>query len=391
MKLYKKQIDHSRYIIATYYLESATTLADTAWNLAVGQSIGNPSVRNTWETPRLIKEHAACIIGDESSMSNTTKGTVRIAFPLSNLNIREDGISQLMCHLMGGQLDIDIFKKCHLLDIAFPPSYVLSKPKYGIMGIRQFTDVYNKPLLGGIIKPKVGLRPKELLGMVQEMVDGGINFIKEDEIMANPSCCPIEERVPLIMKYLKNKNVIYAVCINSDYPYIMERAKLVHKLGGNAIHVNIWAGLGIYKAIRELDLPLFLFFQKSGDQIITNPRHAFHIDWNVICTLAGMMGVDFIHAGMWGGYSTYDEKVLKKTLAILHSYHVMPSLSCGLHPGLVQAINKRFGMDYMANVGGAIHGHPGGTRKGVMALRQAIDQTFGREYHQAVKKWGEIS
>ena len=57
----------------------------------------------------------------------------------------------------------------------------------------------------------------------------------------------------------------------------------------------------------------------------------------------------------------------------------MPSLSCGMHAGLIEAINMRFGVDYMANVGGSIHGHPGGTKNGVLALRQAIDKNHGKE------------
>jgi ribulose 1,5-bisphosphate carboxylase large subunit-like protein len=190
------------------------------------------------------------------------------------------------------------------------------------------------------------------------------------------------------MDYLKDKQVIYAVCINSDSPYLLDRVKQVHEMGGNAVHVNFWSGLGSYKAIRELDLPMFLFFQKSGDKILTNESHAFHIKWDVICKLAGMMGVDFIHAGMWGGYMKYSDEELRKTIDILHENNVMPSLSCGMNPGLVQAISKRYGFDYMANVGGALHGHPSGTKAGVVAMRQSIDGDHGEEYAAAIEKWG---
>ena len=100
------------------------------------------------------------------------------------------------------------------------------------------------------------------------------------------------------------------------------------------------------------------------------------------------MGVDFIHAGMWGGYMSDNEDELKEVFEILHYRGVMPALSCGMHPGLVQAINRRFGNDYMANVGGAIHGHPGGSNAGSKAMRQAVDGTHGEEYHAAIEKWG---
>ena len=61
-----------------------------------------------------------------------------------------------------------------------------------------------------------------------------------------------------------------------------------------------------------------------------------------------------------------------------------------MNPGLVEAINKRFGINYMANVGGAIHGHPGGSKSGSMAMRQAIDRNYGVEYEQAIQKWGLV-
>lgn len=386
--------DREKYFIVKYFLEASKhgTVRDVAWALAIGQSIGNPNIRSEWETDGLFKSHSCLIISEEKFLPKY-KGIVNIAFPVSNINFNTDGITQMLVQIMGGQLDIDIVKKCHVLDITFPESVkkCFLGPKYGINGIRKFTGVYDKPLLGGIIKPKTGISPETLLKMVKHLVEGGVNFIKEDEIMSDPLCCPINDRVPLIMNYLGDKKIIYAVSVTSDIPYLLQRVKRVYELGANAVHVNFWNGLGVYKSIREMDLPLFLFFQKSGDKILTNPRHDFHIEWNVICKLAGMMGVDFIHAGMWGGYLSDNEFELRRTIDILYEYNVMPALSCGMHPGLIEAINKRFGIDYMANAGGAIHGHPAGSRCGAIAFRQAIDKNYGKDYIKAIKKWGKIS
>lgn len=292
---------------------------------------------------------------------------------------------------MGGQLDIDIIEKCAIIDIELPDTVKINflGPKFGIQGIRQYTKIYKKPILGAIVKPKTGISPNTLLDMVKELVDGGVNFIKEDEILSNPNFCKIEKRVPPIMEYLKDKNVIYAVSIHSDFPYLIERAKSIYEMGGNAIHVNFWCGLGAYKTIRELDLPIFVHFQKSGDKILTNKNHDFYIDWTVICKLAALMGVDFVHAGMLGGYYKWEEKETINAVKILNKGKVMPALSCGFHPGLVEWITSIIGVDYMANVGGAIHGHPRGTLCGAKAMRQAIDGTYKKEYDEAIQKWGK--
>ena len=97
-------------------------------------------------------------------------------------------------------MDIDIFESCRLIEIDFPKEVLKNflKPKYGITGLRKISGQIDKPFSGAIIKPKTGMSPKILLEMVKELIDGGVDFIKEDEILSNPSFCKIEDRVPLI-------------------------------------------------------------------------------------------------------------------------------------------------------------------------------------------------
>ena len=390
IQIFRKKVDKERYFIVTYKLGSKTNLRDASWNLAIGQSVGNPNVRNEYETDELFENHSCLILGDEEELKSKKEGIVDIAFPIINIDFNSDGISHLLVNIMGGQMDIDNITKCAVVDIQFPASVsnCFLGPKFGIDGIREYTKTFDKPILGAIIKPKIGITPDVLLEMVKELVEGGVNFIKEDEIMSNPSICPIEERVPLIMDYLKDKNVIYSVSIHSDPAYILERVKKVHQLGGNSVHINFWCGMGVYKSVRELDLPIFIHFQKSGDKILTNINHQFYIDWKVICKLASLSGVDFIHTGMIGGYYKWDEDEVLGSIDILQKYNVMPVLSCGFHPGLTNSITNKVGVDYMANVGGAIHGHPGGTTDGALAMKQSIDGIEGLEYKQAIEKWG---
>lgn len=383
----------AKFFRVHYFLESTVSLFDAAENVAIGQSVGNPKVRNGWETPELWERAGCRIEGDTEIMKLVKSGDVWIQYPLANIDLATDGISQLLCQVMGGQLDINSIRQCVVKDIDMPDEVVKKYflgPKFGIQKVREFCNVFDKPLLGGIVKPKVGIDKETLLEIVKQLVEGGVNFIKEDEIMANPEHCPLEERVPYICEYLKGKNVVYCFCINADPDIVLERVKFVAKHGGNGVHVNFWCGLGIYKRIRELDLPVFVHYQKSGISILSDSRNPFHIQWPVICKLAGWAGVDFIHAGMIGGYSDNDRKEMEDTLKVLHEHGVVPALSCGMHPGLVQAICDKIGNDWMANCGGAIHGHPSGTFAGARAMRQAIDKTGGSEYDEAISKWGKI-
>ena len=125
MKFFRELTDaeQNRCVVATFYIETyenVGNLRDAAWALAIGQSVGNPKVRNRWESDELF-ELASCVIyDDEEKLTNMTSGEVKIGFPKVNTDWEGDGISHLMCQLMGGQLDIDVFKTCRLRKLDFP-------------------------------------------------------------------------------------------------------------------------------------------------------------------------------------------------------------------------------------------------------------------------------
>ena len=394
MLFYNTDIDRAKYFIATYDMTSSANLKDAAWALAIGQSVGNPNVRNQWENDELFENHSCVIVGDKTELETQTKGIVKIAFPVINTDWNSDGIAHMLCQLMGGHVDIDIITKCRLIELELPVAVTKNflKPKFGLTGIREYTKQHNKPLLGAIVKPKTGITPKILLEMVKQMVDGGVDFIKEDEIMVNPIICPLEERVELVANYLakQTRKIVFCHTINCDPHILTDRVKRIHELGGNGVHINVFSGYGSYNSIRKLDLPMFLHFQSSGAKVTTDVSHRFSISWPVMCKLATLMGVDTIQTGMVGGYSNDDPDEISQCLEILKAGNTVPVLSCGFHPGLVEKVNSIAGIDYMANVGGAIHGHPGGTIAGAKAMRQAIDKSHAMEYEQAIAKWGFI-
>lgn len=387
--LVREEKDLATYFYVTYEVESTKSVYDAAWNIAVGQSIGNPNTRSVWETDEMIEAYSAKIMFTREFEKK--KGKVTIAYPNANIDWDTDGIAQFLCIIQGGQVDIDSIKKCRVIDIEIHPQIIdthFKKPAHGITGMRDFTNTHGKPLFGGIVKPKTGITPQVLLDMTKQLVDGGVNFIKEDEILSNPNICRLQDRVELISNYIRDTNVVYCFCINSDPAYVIDRAKFVAQNGGNGIHVNIWSGLGSYRSIRNADLGLFIHYQKSGDKVITDKRNPYGIEWNVLCKLAAICGVDTIHAGMWGGYLSDDEEELHTTLSVLRDRNVLPALSCGMHPGIVNTTAEKFGIDFLANCGGSIHGHPGGTLAGAKAMRQAIDKTPGPEFRVAIDKWG---
>jgi ribulose-bisphosphate carboxylase large chain len=396
MKFYRdrSEINTEDYVIATYLLSSNKSVKEAAWNLAIGQSVGNPNVRNEWETDEMFENHSCIILADEKAIDVAGTLEVQIAFPQVNTDWETDGISHLLCQLMGGHVDIDCVTGCRLINLELPKQVEkhFLGPKFGLSGFREFTGQYNKPLFGSIVKPKIGITPETLLEMVKQMVDGGVDFIKEDEIMVNPVIAPLEKRVDIISNYLakQSRKVVFCHTINCDPHILVDRVKRVHELGGNGVHINVFSGYGSYNSIRKLDLPLYLHYQSSGAKVTTDKQHRFSIAWSVMCQLATLCGVDTIQTGMVGGYSNDDPEEIKKCIEILKAGNSIPALSCGMHPGLVDKVTEIAGIDYLSNAGGAVHGHPGGTVAGARAMRQAIDKTYGPEYEAAIAKWGKV-
>lgn len=388
-------IDAKKYFLVEYFLRGKTSLADAAFNLAVGQSIGNPKCRAEMETDEMFENHSCLILGCEKEMRKIKSGIVTIAFPEANINFKEDGISHLLVQIMGGQCDIDEVEECHVLDIVLTESMraELLGPKIGLKEIRQFCGVPdNQVIFGGITKPKIGLSPQKHLELTKKLLDGGCNFIKEDEILCSAAHCNFEERVSLVSNLIRDRGykTFYCVSLHADPAHILRKAKLVHDLGGNGIHVNFHCGMGVYKSIRELNLPLLVHFQKSGDRILNYEKHNYRIDSRILFKLAAMSGCGTLHVGMLGGYLESDEQKTKQIMDDMNSLNAVPALSCGMHPGLIDHITSIAGhTNWMANVGGAITSHPMGTECGAKAMHQAITKQYSKEYHVAIEKWGK--
>ncbi len=411
--LYKtrENLDIEQHILARYFIRSKTSVTEGAKAIALGQSIGPMHIRTKYENKQLFHNHGAKIIGQ---VPKGNEGIVEIAFPAHNIDPETDGISQLLCTLAGGQYDISILEQVRLLDFQLPQHWAsfFPGPRFGLSGIREILKVYDRPLLGAIIKPKTGLSPKLIAEICYELALGGCDFIKEDEILGNPFFCRMEERVPLISEILQRASrktgtkTLYAPCLTVGVKHLKEHCRKAVRLGATALHFNLYCGLSSYRMIAEdpqISVPIHV--QRSGDMAYTkDPHHG--IDAGVICQAIRLCGGDLTHAGMLGGYIATPPEQLERYLEILKGpffgfRSTIPAISGGTHPGLVQVTYERLGKDIMFMVGGAIMGHPQGMCAGARAMRQAIDATVQgipieeaavqhKELETAIKEWGIV-
>ena len=194
------------------------------------------------------------------------------------------------------------------------------------------------------------------------MMEGGADFIKEDEIMANQLYLPVDTRVEAIEALKKELDWkgFYAYCVNGDPDELNKNLRAVYYhtctndiVGG--VHINFWSGLGAYTAARGWDLATH--YQRSGIRILTDPGNRYSVSWPVLVKLGCLAGVDSMHVGMLGGYypEGESEEETLKAIDICVENNVIPSLSCGMNPVLAREIKERIGNNWMESVGGWLH------------------------------------
>ena len=89
-----------------------------------------------------------------------------------------------------------------LVDLEFPQSFLkhFKGPKFGVQGIRDLLGVYDRPLLNNMIKPCIGLTPEKTAELAYEAAVGGVDIIKDDELVCDPPYCPLVDRVKAVME-----------------------------------------------------------------------------------------------------------------------------------------------------------------------------------------------
>jgi ribulose-bisphosphate carboxylase large chain len=257
-------------------------------------------------------------------------------------------------------------------------------PKYGIEGIRKVLKVKNRPLVGTIIKPKLGLKAEDHAKVAFEAWSGGCDIVKDDENLSSQKFNEFEDRLHETLdsrdraEAETGEKKVYVVNITGDTETMLDRADMVIDHGGEYAMVDILTcGWSALQTLRQQDLKLILHAHRAGHAAFTkNPWHG--IAMRPIATIARVIGVDQLHVGtVVGKMSETKPEVLQNIEACKMPLHglkqVMPVASGGLHPRLVPALLETFGIDVIIQAGGGIHGHPDGTKTGALAMRHAVD------------------
>jgi ribulose-bisphosphate carboxylase large chain len=170
---------------------------------------------------------------------------VEIGFPEE---LFEPGnIPQYLSVVAGNLFGLGDLKKVRLQDVIFPESLLAAHkgPRLGIEDARKILGVYGRPLVGTIVKPKVGLDPAGTAAVAAAAVRGGLDLVKDDETLTDQSFCPLIPRLEAVMSALDRvetetgKKAFYAVNVTADCDKILERAEQAVDHGANMVMIDV--------------------------------------------------------------------------------------------------------------------------------------------------------
>jgi 3-oxoisoapionate-4-phosphate decarboxylase len=385
----------SQFIRLTYRIETSGSIEKLADKIASDQSTGT-FVDLPGETEELKNRVAARVVAIRNLQPAQTpsyptaeagpfkRADVDIDFPFDAIGT---DLTALMTIAVGGVYSIKSFSGIRVVDMKLPEAFrgAYDGPQFGVRGSRKLTGVFDRPIIGTIIKPALGLRPHESAALVKEVVEAGADFVKDDEKLMSPSYSSLEERVKAIMPIIldheqkSGKKCMYAWGISAiDPDQMMRNHDVVFKAGGNCAVININSiGMGAMAFLRKRS-GLVLHAHRNGWDVLT--RHpGLGMDFKVYQQFWRLLGVDqFQINGIRVKYWEPDESFVESFKAISTPMFApddcpLPVAGSGQWGGQAHDTYERTGrtQDLMYLCGGGIVSHPSGAAAGVRAVRQA--------------------
>ncbi len=308
------------------------------------------------------------------------RAQVEIAFPIDNVGVN---LPSLLATIAGNLFELGEVTGLRLLDFDLPPAYAagFDGPGFGIGGTRRLAGVVDRPIIGTIIKPSIGLTAPQTAELVDGLCAAGIDFIKDDELIADPPYAPFDQRLQAVMPVLHRhadrlgRMPMYAINISGSIDEMLRRHDAVQHAGGTCVMVSVnWAGFaGVAHLRSRAELPIH--GHRNGWGAFT--RHpGLGFSFEAYQKLWRLAGVDHLHVnGIRSKFWEPDDSVIRSARACLAPFAgvatLMPVFSSGQWAGQAPDLYAQLGStDLMHLAGGGIIGHPDGVAAGVSSLRE---------------------
>ncbi|MGE7603749.1 2,3-diketo-5-methylthiopentyl-1-phosphate enolase [Peribacillus sp. NPDC097675] len=393
-------------IIATYLLHDFKGEHEKkAEGIALGLTVG------TWtELPHLVQKqlekHKGRVISvtplpEEGRVNlyfgqKVYRSTIKIAYPAGNFS---NDLPAILTTVFG-KLSLDGEIKLIDLDFVGDIQKAFPGPRFGITGIREKIDVFDRPLVMSIFKGVLGRDLAYHNEQLLQQALGGVDLVKDDEILFDQEQTPFFDRVRTGKTILEDvyettgHRTIYAVNLSGRTFELMDKAERAAEAGADALLFNVHTyGLDVLQALREnnrINLPIMAHPAYSG---ALASSALYGVSYSLLLgKLARLSGADLsLFPSPYGNVALDKAEALAVAEALTKNEpswkKAFPVPSAGIHPGMVPNLIKDFGLESVINAGGGVHGHPDGAKGGAQAFRSAVEAVLaGKSLSLAAKE-----
>jgi len=270
------------------------SIKEASATVALESSVG------TWAEVETEKEYVRKLAAKVFSINGNW---VKIAYPFQLFE--KGNAPNILSSIAGNIFGMKAVKNLRLEDIKIPKELLNSfyGPKFGIAGIRKFMKIKKRPLVGTIVKPKLGLKTKDHADVAYEAWLGGCDLVKDDENLSSQKFNEFEERIARTLEKANQaeeqtgEKKAYLVNVTAETKEMIKRAQIVQDLGGKFIMVDVVTeGFGALQTLREADFKMAIHAHRAMHAAFTrNKKHG--ISMMVLADLVRLIGVDTLHIG----------------------------------------------------------------------------------------------
>jgi ribulose-bisphosphate carboxylase large chain len=290
-------------------------------------------------------------------------GRAVLEFPEENWGA---DVSLLVAALLAGEwADLAALTRCRLVDADWPAGF-FPGPAF---------DAPGGVLVGAIVKPSLGLSPREVAEVTAALGRGGADLVKDDELLGDPAWCPLDERVRAVVAATDAR---YAANVTGAVDGLRARAELAVELGAGGLMIDAFAqGLDALRLLRDADLGVPILAHRAGAAMWTR-NHAHGVAPTVVAQLLRLLGADYVLCGSFTGRVFDTEAEVRLQVEACHANLGVPRcvavLGGGVGPANAAEQVERAGVRdrVMVLLGSEAYRHPGGVEEAVRATVEAV-------------------
>ena len=304
-----------------------------------------------------------------------------IAYPHGNFGTKIPNLLTVVCG--EGVFHAPDICAIRLMDIHFPESFLsdFQGPQFGVHGLRDMLEVYDRPMLFGVIKPNVGLPPEPFAQIAYKAWLGGLDVAMDDEQIGDVSWSRLDERSKLLgtaclrAEEATGEKKIYLANITDEVDSLLNHHDTAVANGANAVMLNaMTTGLSAARMVRKhAKVPMVSHFDLFGAMM----QLPFHGVREVVFTkLLRLAGFDaLIYPGFSPRMKTTEADILASVHACLDPMGslkpCLPIPAGSQWAGSLKTLYDVLGtIDFGIVPGRAVFNHPMGPRSGAASLRQ---------------------